>query len=396
MSQREKILAICVGTLLLIIVAYFSTRGISSAFVQRDNQIQDLERDIQKKKKAVQLGRLATKKIAQYERRSLPGDYELACSVYQRWLLESVERSEFHRINVKVVRSPRRGEVYQQLACSVNARGNLKQLTQWLHQFYSVGYLHRIRQLLVKPMTGTRDLDLNLTVEALSLVNAEKQKLLSDIPPGPLAEIDCQKYLDSILGRNLFGPPNQPPQIASSSTQRATINRSFSFRASASDADELDTLTYRLVENQLPGATIDSLMGRFSWTPKENGSFKLIIEVADDGYPSKTSRQTVNITVSDPLAVVVNPKSPAFDNSKFTWLTSIVEINGQPAIWLIVRTTGEKLVFREGDKFEIGSMQGIIDRIGTNNIEIKTGEHRLQVTIGDNLSQARELPEKDI
>jgi hypothetical protein len=54
----------------------------------------------------------------------------------------------------------------------------------------------------------TRDLAIDLLIEAVALPNAERQDTVADIPARRLAQSDLKSYNNEILQRNLFAPPD--------------------------------------------------------------------------------------------------------------------------------------------------------------------------------------------
>ena len=81
-----------------------------------------------------------------YEHRSLPSDTQAAGTSYQTWLLQSVTEVDLDDANVNATGSHGKEGVYHQLGFTISGRGDLRQLIRFLHKFYSVDYLHRIRR----------------------------------------------------------------------------------------------------------------------------------------------------------------------------------------------------------------------------------------------------------
>ena len=72
--------------------------------------------------------------------------------------------------------------------------------------FYSAGHLHQIRHMDVKPVENSGDLDLNLTIEALSLPKADRKDRLSQKPGRDLRLAKLDDYRGPIVKRDLFSP----------------------------------------------------------------------------------------------------------------------------------------------------------------------------------------------
>lgn len=397
MNQREKILAAMVGALLAAMMLYFLFDSVSASFISRIDRITHWENEIAKKKNKVSGGQKADKQMKSFLAQSLPSDVDKAESLYSKWLYDLTDEIKFRDVDLSSTRLRTREKSFQQLQYTLTARGDLKQLTRFLYKFHSADHLHRFRSLRIRPVVRSKDLDLSITIYALSLEGADSEKTLSEKPGDRMADAELQPYLDSILGRNLFGPPNHAPQLASSSTQRIHNDRSLSYSPKAKDADKLDKLTWSLVDDKLPGAKIDAGSGQLRWSPEKNGTYQVTIRVADDGYPSKSADQTVTIVVSDPppnsTRVDPGPKNPSFDLSKYTVLTTIFEVNGKRLICLHLRTTDQEESLVEGDPIEIGGVfYGVIQCIEKERVEIKIDGKSLWLNLGDALSEARSQP----
>lgn len=114
--------------------------------------------------------------------------------------------------------------IYTRLIFTVQAKGDLASFVDFLGRFYKLRLLHQIRNLTIqKPIggesrgntAGSIDLDVNMTVEALVLDNAEQRKTLlpeKSVDAPPLLARDDKAYA-MIAGKNLFfGPPPPAPR----------------------------------------------------------------------------------------------------------------------------------------------------------------------------------------
>jgi len=106
--------------------------------------------------------------LARYESQSLPGDWEVARSLYRAWLLELVD--DVKLANPTVASGPARKERYHTLpSFSVRGHGTLEQLKIFLFAFYQTDLLHQIRSLSIRPPAQGNQLDLSMSIEALVL-----------------------------------------------------------------------------------------------------------------------------------------------------------------------------------------------------------------------------------
>ncbi len=392
MTPREKILAGVVGLLLVGLLGWMVTGRVREAIDTRQSQISALEDDIDDKRRTKNRGLHAANTIREYERISLPSDPGLARSHYQNWLLATLKEVGAEEVNVKAT-TRRHRELYHLLRFSVSGQANLQQLNRFLYAFHSTSMLHRLRAFRIKPQPESRRLDLSFTIEALALGSASEDAKLNlqtiELPRGELAE-----YERAILHRNLFGPPNNPPELERITAQSATRGRSWSLNLKGHDADKTDELAFYLKTDSLTGAKFDRQTGRLSWTPDLAGEFEVTVGLQDDGYPPKSSERSFIVRVSDPPpprpeeSVVVTPPKPKFDPSIVTVFTGSLAVDGEREAWLQVRSSGEVLKLREGDSFDIGTVAGSVERIDDRALEISVvGEtHRLE--LGETLRQA--------
>lgn len=345
LKPREKILAFLTGGLLAVVGGWqllsFFTGPMAALRTQRSNlqqEVSDKQAQIARNETAYHKQR-RDDKLTEWKRGALDTDPQIASLDYQNWLLGLCDNVGFRGATVVSNPLQERRDVRVTLPFTVTGRGNLEDLTAFLHAFYSDPHLHKIRRLTVKPIEGSSDLDLTISVEALSLQKkalatidafqdlmkqqgkpkasspqGEGDGSASETPPA-LAGIDLglEQYQKRIVGRNLFAPYRPaPPQVV-----------------------------------------------RTEERPRE-----------------------------DPP-----PRPPSFDPSKYAFVNAIVEVDGKPQVWLKARTTGEKFELGEGDPFELGTIQGTIARIGRHDVEIEIDGKRRLVAVGDSLHEGIELPE---
>lgn len=403
MNQRERILLLAVGATVLLIGGYFGYSWLSAKFDVRYQQISGLEEELQKQKRLLEAGKITAKRVHAYEQRALPPQIEQASSLYREFLLDIAdELAGLRNVNVKINKGNSRPGVYQRLSFMLTADGNLEEFTQFLYFFYSVDYLHRIHTMHVTPLDKSKDLQLTVTIEALSLTGAPERTELKSGPANRLALASEADYLKVILERNLFGPPNQPPKIAALSVQQATTKKPFSFEIKAAESDVLDKLKFELDSPSASGAALkpgepgkpgEPQSAQFTWTPPAKGEYTFTVRTIDDGLPKRKDEKTFKIMVKDEARVETarGPTTPPplkFDVSKHTYLTSILERDGEMGIWLIERTTSKRIELKVGDKFDIGSMKGVVTKIGLQEIELEVKGKRLTLPLGSSLFEA--------
>ncbi|MCA9269457.1 MAG: hypothetical protein KDA41_13340, partial [Planctomycetales bacterium] len=337
----------------------------------------------------------------EYRSRSLPGDVEVARSLYKAWLLELLEKDDvaFKQPLVSAGTISPPGRVYRRISLSVSGRGTLPQFTQLLVEFYRVDLVHQVRSLRIKPIEDSRLLDVTLGVDALVIDGAPRADKLTlrprDVGAGPTAE-ECAA---AILARNLFAPANRPPQFDAVATQRVETDKTLTLPLTAKDEDPLDTVAFRLGEDAPAGASV-SAKGELRFKTETPGEYRIPVVAFDDGLPSAIARRVVVVNVvKPPPRVVVKPESsapppapkPHFEDGEFAFVSAVTEVNGRRQLWLDLRTAGKTLKLFEGDSFEVERLSGTIHRIHFDSIEVTAAGERRRFSLGENLSQGRPL-----
>ncbi len=401
MSQRERILAIAVGALAVLIGCFYVFQKVDASFRQRSQTLERLRGEKRQKERQVMFGKMAQQRLEQYQERSLPPKPEQAGQLYTDWLLNTVTEIGFSEPKVNPVTGGPRSqtEAFTGHAFAVSGVGRLDMLTQLLHEFYSVDYLHRVKQLQLTPRDA-KTVAFSMTVEAISVADAPEREKLHDPPSDRLAENDLQAYLDAICGRNMFGPPNTPPRLSASSAYGQT-NREVTISPTASDPDEGDQLTYSFTSEDLVGARFDSKTGRLSWTPTRPGEYYVTLSVQDDGVPVRVAEQNVKITVTDPPPVVVverkvEPAKPPYEQVEFTYVNGITEVDGERQVWMIDRRTGKNYWLTEGDRFSVGGFSAQVKHIGPLDVEFDWYNRSAVVPLGENLAEDKELADGEL
>jgi hypothetical protein len=147
----------------------------------------------------------------------------------------------------------------------------------------------------------SKDLDLVITIDALSLPTASRKDQLSNEPGKRLALASLEEYRKAIADRNVLSPYRPPPPVKAA----------------------------KPVESE--------------------------------------------------------PKPEPFDASKFAFVTGIVEVNGEPQVWVKARASDEKYQLRQGDKFQVGPFSAIIARIDRRDVEIEVEGKRHTIPSGSSV-----------
>ena len=251
MKRSEKMLA---GGLLAT-VALWQGSSLFIKFVvepveANESSIAALKQGNTQKELQLKRSQAAARKFADWKQRSLPPDPVDATSLYQNWLIELATRTQLSDVSVKALRtdSKPKGDAYYLISATLRAQGTLEKLCDFLYEFRSIGLLHRVSQMRLtsKQNTGDPVLDIDLTVEGLSLKDAPPRSTLAPDPKQSAIAIDKpakdRKDYDVLVKKNLFvrgykGPP-RPISPAEDPLQLVRLVGSFS------NGDSFDATLY--------------------------------------------------------------------------------------------------------------------------------------------------------
>jgi hypothetical protein len=268
MTTRERHMSIILtGFILVAGVGFFGYTFIISPLKAQRDQIDNLDRDIEERK--ARIARVAKRQVDEekWKKLSLPADQEkkgesaiaapgktptenvhadIAQQGYYNELDKLCKAAGYSPADYVIIpkkpdakNSPQlanRKPIYTKLVFTVQLKGDLASLVDFMDRFYKVHLLHQIRNMTIqKPLgadiraapvappaggapggnnnpqvnTPSTDLDVNLTIEALVLDTAEQRKdLLPDKTvevPRLLARSDEQYAM--IPGKNMFFGP---------------------------------------------------------------------------------------------------------------------------------------------------------------------------------------------
>jgi hypothetical protein len=205
MNQREKIMASAIG---VAAVLYGGNWLYQSNYVtpleERAAEVDRLRENIAKRELDIARFRKANQQLKRWQAQSLPSDAEIARGLYQAWLVGLVGQAGFLTPNVDSSEPITRKDLYTSLRFTARGRGTPEQLTRFLFDFYRADHLHHIESLNLTPVPRSDELDIALSIEALSLPDGERKDTLSTRTSDRLASDRLTDYR-VIVERNLFG-----------------------------------------------------------------------------------------------------------------------------------------------------------------------------------------------
>ena len=216
LKRREKILTgVTFGLVGLAGLYFLLFAGDGRSNDQLATEETKLDGEIGGRRKLKDQTALSEKRLADWKKRALPADTSLARSKYQDWLLGLAAKANFRGITLNANVAGAHREQFTRISFNLHAQAKLGDLVQFMYEFYSAGFLHQIRDMTIKPVPGgSRELDVKLTIEALSLPKAEsKDRLPEKLPKDPLHGLQHAKladYQEPIVARDFFAAYARP------------------------------------------------------------------------------------------------------------------------------------------------------------------------------------------
>ena len=386
MNEREKNLVKIIGTLVICYVLWTGYSRYREAIQSREKQIVSLtERQQQLFEQQLQ-GEYANRQMGEYLARSLPGDPEQAQSQYQQWLLDLVHENGVDKAAVDANSSRTIGNLYQLIDFRVSGSTDLPNLIGLLHEFYAKDYLHRIRDLSIRP-SKAGGFSMELSVDVIALMAASNE-LPERNEPSWRVDGDVASYVDAIMNRNLYEPPNEAPKYGGGSSIEAIVGRDSPSPLAFKDP-EGHALKFEFVDEPPEFVRLDPSSGTLRVNADEKQEFEVLVRAIDDGYPRRTTEQKIRVRVIDPPPP---PKEPppefVFDDATQTVLTALVQGRGNWTAWMHVRTRDKTLRLKVGDEFEIGSLKGSVVDVNARYVTLEIDGRRFELKPAGNLSEA--------
>lgn len=398
MNQRERILSLLVGGLIVGSAVWWALGKYQSAIKTRTNQIASLKNRQSELNEQRLQGEYANRQMGEYIVRSLPSDPETAQSRYQKWLLGVMQDNNIAEQSVAPTSSRLMGELYRQFSFRVQGNAQPANIVDLLHAFYAKDYLHRIRNLSLRP-NRSGGLRMEMTIDAIALQNAP-----ADLPePGNQSwQIvqSVESYRQSILNRNLYEPPNQAPKFAGNSGLKSIVEKKTTIPLVFKDPEN-QNLKFELVRDAIADpwkdqVTIDSGTGTLVVQSDRTGSFEIVVRATDDGFPQRSTEQKLVVNVTDPPPPPKpEPEKLKYDDAKQTVLTGLVQGRGEWTAWLNVRTRDQTLKLRVGDAFEIGSVKGKVVEVNARSAVLESNGQQFELKLFGNLIEGAKAASSD-
>ena len=208
--------------LLLACSAVFGLYGIDAIYrssieeprTALTQKIDTLTEDINEAKQQQMQSQKIGRRLAEYSARALPSDPMLARSSYQEWLLDLVDRNKFLATSVDAsqpvpleirsrTKKGKRVRVGHRIDYSLRGQASLAKFTDFMDQFRKAGHLHKIRSMTLNPIGNEGRLDINLSIQVLSMESSTNESNLGDWSMLPDAQLALKPPVP-LVRRNPF------------------------------------------------------------------------------------------------------------------------------------------------------------------------------------------------
>ena len=192
MTPRMKwLLAACAGVFGLYMIDALYRNWIEQPQTELNRRIEMLSNDLTESKQQQLQSQKTGRRVAEYSARALPSDPMLARSSYQEWLLELVDQHKFAATSVDAsqpvpleiksrTKKGKRIRIGHRIDYSLRGQASLAKLAEFLDQFRKAGHLHKIRSLTLNPIGSEGRLDVNLSIQVLSMESSMNESDVGD------------------------------------------------------------------------------------------------------------------------------------------------------------------------------------------------------------------------
>ncbi|MBK95434.1 MAG: hypothetical protein CMJ79_06915 [Planctomycetaceae bacterium] len=405
MNSREKRLALI---LIISVAVGILFTGTNSYFQYKQGLTENLEKaidDFEKYELTIGENENDLLTIAELQRRSLNPDRKQAVADYKNWLIHLLEK-ELEIEEVRITNEPSRqvDNQYWRHTFRINCASNLETLTDLLYRFETKPLLHRIKDLAVTP-NGYDQLQLSLSIEAISLTTVDEENVLQDVVnlehDESLVEGTREEFWTRISNRNFFGRENKEPTFTAPPIT-ATVGEKETRTLTASagvNEQNIQEISFEIDQDTLPTNFVASLVGnRLTVSSDEVGTYQFNVKVTDTGLPAKTIVKPLSVSVREkpaPRPVQPRPeppKPPEFNVAQLAYFTSTIEINNRVQVWIHRRDLGQILKLPLGAEIAIGTIKGKIHAVNQRYLTILTADNELlEIKAGKALSTAQNI-----
>jgi hypothetical protein len=213
-SRMKWLLVACVGVFGLYMIDALYRGWIEQPQTELNRRIETLSNDLTESKQQQLQSQKTGRRLAEYSARALPSDPMLARSSYQEWLLALVDQNKFTATSVDAsqpvpleiksrTKKGKRIRIGHRIDYSLRGQASLAKLAEFLDQFRKAGHLHKIRAVTLNPIGNEGRLDINLSIQVLSMEASANESDVGNWTMVPDAQ-ESLKPAATLVRRNPF------------------------------------------------------------------------------------------------------------------------------------------------------------------------------------------------
>ena len=426
MQQREKVLAIALGGVVLL----WAGSGIVMPLVRgpidrRENELAAATRESEKATAEEDTVFTAVGDLAKRRRVALGGDPLSAQRAYLSWLTDLATTAGWSDVVLRPDQITPLDDGVDRIGVSGSAVATPRQLADFLARYDAAELLHDLSRLTLETESTAPNapIEIDLASQAIVMADGEVDELLP--PSATLAGTWAALADGSPLLRPEppATPRNAPPELLMPDPVTIAVGETATEFALALDPDGRDEkIRYRLAE-AITGATVDAETGEMTYdtaasapaekplsdgaenSGAENSGEKAQDEEAEDEdegeEASGAADQARSGPVLGPVAIRLEAVDEAGEVASGVWTVTIeanaalttelvgsLVLDTEPVAWLIDRSDGSRTELRAGDVIAIGRVEGRVERVTPDAIEYRDGDRRYRLRLGQKLVDA--------
>jgi hypothetical protein len=195
---------------------------------------------------------------------------------------------------------------------------------------------------------------------------------------------------------------NNPSRIAFGADYRFNVRGTCSFEQLsrlmfefyyAPFLHRITAMTITPVEGKAGTMTISLTIDALALQPRSpNDPYPLLNQIPTGWYVPRLMSNDLNTYGIIAERNLLQTAKGGVDKADYTFLTAINQIDGQPEIWLTIRTDNSIVKAKQGEPIHIGSFSGTVMEILEQDAVLERSGTRWLITLGDCLNQAFALP----
>lgn len=212
-EKRERFLVVVMMVVLVVVVVPMLYNLFGTEIATKRRQREQHRKEVEKLEAELETEEAVRNKLKGMFEQSLPTDEYSAERAYQNWLISQAEEAKLG--NFAVAKSGQASALrkdVKRFTFTLHARGTLVQIADFLRRFEKSGYLHLVRKVDPRTIRGSRDMNVSITIEALSLEQAKSARTLPAIPRGRLNETGDERAMLDLIGERALFSVYTPPR----------------------------------------------------------------------------------------------------------------------------------------------------------------------------------------